>query len=122
MQELFRILRKKPNRKRQGGSMIRPRMLSGLMALLLVATGAATPGTPTSAQEPAPSTTAPADTPPVIKLGKMDPKHPAHIGTEYYPKESRKHHEQGTRFTPELQNGLPVEDSTDIAIYWRRSR
>jgi TonB family protein len=22
------------------------------------------------------------------------------------------------RFTPELQNGLPVEDSTDIAIYW----
>jgi TonB family protein len=24
----------------------------------------------------------------------------------------------GARFTPELQNGIPVADSTDIAIYW----
>jgi TonB family protein len=72
-----------------------PRMLTGLMALLMAATGAAVTSAPASAQDPPLSIAAPASTPPLTRLGKMDPHHPLHISEEYYPKESRKHHEQG---------------------------
>lgn len=73
--------------------MLRPRMLIALMVFLLGATGVRIASKPASAQEQTPSTAA-TDTP-VRKPGKMDPKHPLHIGDKYYPDESRKHHEQG---------------------------
>jgi TonB family protein len=75
--------------------MLRPRMLIGSMVFLLGTTGAAMGSKPASAQEQTSTTTAPTDVPPVKKFGKMDPRHPLHIGDDYYPNESRKHHEQG---------------------------
>jgi len=75
--------------------MTRPRALSGLIPLLLITTGAAIPSKSASAQEQTPSTAAPTDTPPVRKLGKMDVRHPLHVGSDYYPKQSLKNHEEG---------------------------
>ena len=75
--------------------MLRTRILSGLIPLLLIATGVAIPDKPASAQEQTPSTAAPTDTPPVRKLGKMDVRHPLHVGSDYYPKQSLKTHEEG---------------------------
>jgi TonB family protein len=69
--------------------------LIGLTSLLLIAIAAAVPLEPAFAQEQTPTTAAPTDAPPVRKLGKMDVRHPLHIGDNYYPIESRKHHEQG---------------------------
>lgn len=46
---------------------------------------------PSSATATVPALLAPLDTP-----AKLDPKHPLHIGEEYYPIESRKHREEGT--------------------------
>jgi TonB family protein len=71
--------------------MLRRRILTGLMALLI----AATFPIPASAQEQAPNTTAPANPPPLTRRARMDPKHPLHIGVGYYPKQSLKHREQG---------------------------
>jgi TonB family protein len=68
--------------------------LIGSIILLMGATDAATIPIPASAQEPTPSTTAPTEAP-VTRLPRMDPKHPLHIGANYYPKESLKHREQG---------------------------
>jgi TonB family protein len=75
--------------------MIRTRILIGLISLLLIAIAAAIPLKPASAQDQAPSTTTPTDTPPVRKLGKMDVRHPLHVGSDYYPKQSLKNHEEG---------------------------
>jgi TonB family protein len=69
--------------------MIRTGTLIGLISLVLIALE------PSSAQEQAPSSTTPSDSPPIKKLGKMDVRHPLRIGSAYYPKESMKHHEQG---------------------------
>ena len=74
--------------------MTRTRILSGLISLLLVATAAGVPLELASAQEQAPSTT-PTDTRPLRNLGKMDVRHPLHVGSDYYPKQSLKDHEQG---------------------------
>jgi TonB family protein len=79
--------------------MLRTGILIGLMAL--TATFAAIPiaasaqeQTPsTSAQEPTPRPSTPPDPP--TRRGKMDPRHPLHIGANYYPKESLKRREQG---------------------------
>ena len=71
-----------------------PRMLSGLIVLLLIAAGVAIPPKSASAQEQTPTTTAPADAP-VKKSGRMDPKHPLHIGVNYHPKKSLRNREQG---------------------------
>jgi TonB family protein len=68
-------------------------MLIGLLAFLLGAAGPALP-VPASAQEPPPGIAAPTDTA-VRKPGKMDVRHPLHIGSDYYPKQSLKKHEQG---------------------------
>ena len=64
------------------------------MLLLSITTAAAMLRSTALANEQAPSAPASAAGP-VIKLGRMDPKHPLHIGADYYPKESRKHHEEG---------------------------
>jgi TonB family protein len=74
--------------------MTRRHMLNGLMVLLLSATAAAITSNTASAQEQAPSSTAPTDNP-VRKLGRMDVRHPLHVGSDYYPKQSLKNHEQG---------------------------
>lgn len=74
--------------------MIRTAIMIGLISLLLIAIAAAIPLEPVSAQEQAPSTT-PTDSPPARKPGKMDVRHPLHIGSAYYPKQSLKNHEQG---------------------------
>jgi TonB family protein len=73
----------------------RTRILSGSISLLLIAIAAVSPLEPTSAQEQAPSTTTPTETRPLRKLGKMDVSHPLHVGSDYYPKQSLKNHEQG---------------------------
>jgi TonB family protein len=75
--------------------MLRTRILSGLIPLLLIATGVAISDKPASAQEQTPTTTAPTDTRPIRKLGRMDVRHPLHVGSDYYPKQSLKNHEQG---------------------------
>jgi TonB family protein len=72
----------------------RRHMLNGLMVLLLSATAAALTPNTASAQEQTPSSTAPTDTA-VRKLGRMDVRHPLHVGSDYYPKQSLKNHEQG---------------------------
>jgi TonB family protein len=80
------------------------------MVLLLVTTGAAIPATSTSAQELPPSPTPSADAP-VRKLGKMDVRHPLHIGSDYYPKQSLKNHEQGRcglAFFTEANGSVPA--------------
>jgi TonB family protein len=75
--------------------MLRPRMLIGSMVFLLGTTGAAMGSKPASAQEQTSTTTASADTRPIKKLGKMDVSHPLRVGSDYYPKQSLKNHEQG---------------------------
>jgi TonB family protein len=75
--------------------MTRTRILSGLISFLLIAIAAAIPLGPTSAQEQAPSTTTPTETRPLRKLGRMDVRHPLHVGSDYYPKQSLKNGEQG---------------------------
>src|ERR1700722_12993341 len=71
------------------------RKLTGLMAVLLVGTGVAIPFICASAQEQAPGAAPAIDTRPLRKLGRMDVKHPLHVGSDYYPKQSLKNHEQG---------------------------
>jgi len=71
---------------------IRNKILSGLILSLLAADVSVEP---TSAQEQAPSTTAPTDTRPLRNLGRMDVRHPLHVGSNYYPKQSLRNHEQG---------------------------
>jgi TonB family protein len=80
--------------KTKDGSMLRPRILSGSTVLLLISIAAAIAPTLSSAQEQTPTTPAPTDTP-IRKPGRMDLKHPLHIGSDYYPKQSLKAHEQG---------------------------
>jgi TonB family protein len=75
--------------------MLRPRILSGSTVLLLISIAAAFAPTLSPAQEQTPITTPPADTPTIRKPGRMDLKHPLHIGSDYYPKQSLKAHEQG---------------------------
>jgi TonB family protein len=70
-------------------------MLIGSMVFLLGTTGAAMGSKPASAQEQSSTTTASADTRPIKKLGKMDVSHPLRVGSDYYPKQSLKNHEQG---------------------------
>jgi protein TonB len=67
----------------------------GPMTLLVSMAVAGTFLSPARAQEPAPRTTAPSDTPPIRKLGKMDVRHRLHVGSDYYPKQSLKNHEEG---------------------------
>jgi TonB family protein len=71
--------------------MTRPRIAIGFTVLLMIAVAATSPA---SAQEQTPSTTAPTDAP-VKKSGRMDPKHPVHIGVNYYPRKSLRNREQG---------------------------
>jgi TonB family protein len=88
-----------------------PRMPIGLIAFLLSATGAAITSSSAPAQGQAPSTTTPTDTPPIRKPGKMDVRHPLHIGSDYYPKESLRHHEQGRctlAFFTEADGSVPA--------------
>jgi TonB family protein len=83
--------------------MVRTQILSGLTSLLLIAAA--------SAQDQAPSTTTPTDTPPGKKLGQMDIRHPLHIGSDYYPKQSLKKHEQGkcyVAFLIEANGSVPA--------------
>jgi TonB family protein len=75
--------------------MMRQCMPMGLIVILLSATGTAITTKPASAQDQTPSTTIPTDAPPIRKPGRMDLKHPLHIGSDYYPKQSLKAHEQG---------------------------
>ena len=75
--------------------MTRTRKLAGLTAILLVGTGVAIPSNSTSAQEQAPGTAPEIDTRPLRTLGRMDVRHPLHVGSDYYPKQSLKNHEQG---------------------------
>jgi TonB family protein len=75
--------------------MIRPQIMIGLAYLLLIAIAAAIPYKAASAQDQAPSTTTPTDSRPLRKLGRMDVRHPMHVGSDYYPKQSLKNHEQG---------------------------
>jgi TonB family protein len=75
--------------------MLRPPMLIGLMVFLLSATGTAITSKPASAQEQPSSSTTPTDTRPLRKLGRMDVRHPLHVGSDYYPGQSLKNHEQG---------------------------
>ena len=70
------------------------RPLFGLIALLIGATGPVI-RTAASAQEQTPGTAPPTSTP-VLRRAHMDPKHPLNIGSDYYPKQSVKHREQGT--------------------------
>jgi TonB family protein len=63
-----------------------------LMVILLIATVTAKPA---SAQDQAPSTSTPTGASPVTKHGRMDVKHPLHIGSDYYPKKSLQSHEEG---------------------------
>jgi TonB family protein len=79
--------------------------------LLWIAIAAATPLKPAFAQEQAPSPTAPTDTPPLRKFGKMDVRHPLHIGSDYYPKQSLKNHEEGrcyVAFLIEANGSVPA--------------
>jgi TonB family protein len=69
-----------------------PRMLTALMALLLIVTGSAISAKRAAAQEQTSATTPPD---PPTRRGKMDPRRPLHIGSAYYPKESLRHREQG---------------------------
>ena len=84
--------------------MLRLRLFGLILALTACATPPPTklsqPPTPTRASAPAPASSpklaipdllAPRDTP-----AALDPKHPLHIGEEYYPVESRKQGEEGT--------------------------
>jgi hypothetical protein len=109
--------------------MLRPRMLIALMVFLLGATGVAIASRPASAQEQTPSTAA-TDTPIVRKRGHVDPKTPAPRSGTLCDVRVTKSTVTATidracltaitaaRFTPELKDGAPVEDSTGIAIYW----
>ena len=73
--------------------MLRTRLSSKLASLLLiVGTGAL----PCAAQETTPNPSTPTDTRQLRKLGKMDVRHPLHVGSDYYPKKSLQNHEQGT--------------------------
>ena len=74
--------------------MKKPQFPSGVLVVLACAAAAWIGRIPASAQEQPQNPSAPTDTP-VIKHGKMDPRHPLHVGSDYYPKESLKHHEQG---------------------------
>ena len=74
--------------------MTRTRVLSGFISLLLTAVTAAIPLQLACAQEQTPSITAPTDNP-IRKLGRMDVRHPLHVGRDYYPKQSLKNNEQG---------------------------
>jgi TonB family protein len=64
-----------------------------LSAFLLSGTGTAISSHPASAQELTPSTTA--TDAPVTRRARMDPKHPLHIGSDYYPRESIRNRQQG---------------------------
>jgi TonB family protein len=75
--------------------MLAPRKLSELGILLLIATVAGCRLNPPVVQEQTPSATAPTDTRPLRKLGKMDVRHPLHVGSDYYPKLSLENNEQG---------------------------
>jgi TonB family protein len=75
--------------------MIRPRIMIGLASLLLIAIAAAIPHKAASAQEQAPSPSAPTEAPVYRRGGRMDVRHPLHVGSDYYPKQSLKNHEQG---------------------------
>jgi TonB family protein len=75
--------------------MLKPRIFNGLIAVLLSATGVATIPITASAQEPTPGTSPSTPPDPLTRRGKMDPHHPLHIGSAYYPKESLKHREEG---------------------------
>jgi TonB family protein len=66
--------------------------MSVLVASLLLATAI---DVVASAQEQTPGPPASADATQVRKGGRMDVKHPLRIGSDYYPKESMKHREQG---------------------------
>jgi len=71
---------------------MKPQILNGLMVLLAIAiaTGMSSAA---SAQESTPSQSTPPD--PLTRRGKMDPRHPFHIGANYYPSGSMQNHEQG---------------------------
>lgn len=84
--------------------MTRPRVLIGIMTLIMSGTGAAITPICARAQEQTPSTAPATDTPPVTKPGRMDPKHPLHIGSDHYPKQSLKNHEQGACYMSFLIN------------------
>ena|ERR1700683_2409543 len=75
--------------------MIRTGTAIGLISLLLIAIAAAIPHKAASAQEQSPSASAPTDAPVYRRGGRMDVRHPLHIGSDYYPKQSLKNHEQG---------------------------
>lgn len=74
--------------------MIKTQVLGGLMVLLASATAAGIGPISASAQEP-PTTTTASTAGPVMKHGRMNPRHPLRIGANYYPKESLKHREKG---------------------------
>ena len=63
--------------------------------IVLIAAGAVIHPNPSFAQEQTPTTTTPTDTSPLRKLDRMDLRHPLHVGSDYYPKQSLKNHEQG---------------------------
>lgn len=62
-----------------------PRRLSESVIIVLIAAGAVIRPNPSFAQEQTPTTTARTDTSPVRKLGRMDVRHPLHVGSDYYP-------------------------------------
>jgi TonB family protein len=65
--------------------------------VLLLASAAATGiiSSSSSAQEPAASGPSATDAAALRKLGRMDVRHPLHVGSDYYPKQSLKNGEQG---------------------------
>jgi TonB family protein len=73
--------------------MLNPRVFRGSLFLMVIAVAAIS--IPASAQETAPGIAPPTDTRPIRKLGRMDVRHPLHVGSDYYPKQSLKNHEQG---------------------------
>jgi TonB family protein len=75
--------------------MTRTTILSGLISFLLIAIAAVIPHKAASAQEQTPSASAPTDAPVYRRGGRMDVRHPLHVGSDYYPKQSLKNHEQG---------------------------
>jgi TonB family protein len=71
------------------------KILAGLVFLLTSAAVTGITSVSSAAQEPAASAPVATDSPPVKKLGKMDVRHPLHVGSDYYPKQSLKNHEEG---------------------------
>jgi hypothetical protein len=63
--------------------------------LLFIAISGSIPLKPASAQEQAPVASAPTDASVYRRGGRMDVRHPLHIGSDYYPKQSLKNGEQG---------------------------